>query len=51
MKLSTALAYTGDPTQAAAQAHDLETAGIDMIWVACGTNAVDRITSTREEPT
>ncbi len=34
MKLSTALADTGDPSQAATQAHDLEAAGIDMIWVA-----------------
>ncbi len=34
MKLSTTLPYTGNPKQAAAQAKDLETAGIDMIWVA-----------------
>ena len=34
MKLSTALGYTGDPTQAAAKAKDLESAGIDILWVA-----------------
>ena len=34
MKLSTGLGYTGDPTQAARRAKDLEAAGIDMIWVA-----------------
>lgn len=34
MKLSTTLPYTGDPKQAAAAARDLESAGIDMIWVA-----------------
>ena len=34
MKLSTSIAYTGDPRQAAARAKDLEAAGIDMIWVA-----------------
>ncbi|HEX9530585.1 MAG TPA: LLM class F420-dependent oxidoreductase [Acidimicrobiales bacterium] len=34
MKLSTSLAYGGDPKVAAAQARDLERAGIDMIWVA-----------------
>lgn len=34
MKLTTSLNYTGDPRQAAAQAADLERAGIDMIWVA-----------------
>lgn len=34
MKLSTALNYTGDPKQAAQRGSDLESAGIDMIWVA-----------------
>jgi len=34
VKLSTGLGYTGDPTQAARRAKDLEAAGIDMIWVA-----------------
>jgi F420-dependent oxidoreductase-like protein len=34
MKLSTSLAYGGDPQRAAARAKDLEAAGIDMIWVA-----------------
>lgn len=34
MKLSMMLPYTGDPKQAAAQARDLESAGIDMLWVA-----------------
>ena len=34
MKLSMALNYSGDPRQAAAEAADLEKAGIDMIWVA-----------------
>ena len=34
MKLSTSLAYGGDPKEAAAKARDLEHAGIDMIWVA-----------------
>ncbi|HET9689544.1 MAG TPA: LLM class F420-dependent oxidoreductase [Acidimicrobiales bacterium] len=34
MKLSMGVAYTGDPKQAAAQARDLEAAGIDMLWVA-----------------
>jgi F420-dependent oxidoreductase-like protein len=34
MKLSTSLPYTGDPKRAAAQARDLESAGIDMLWVA-----------------
>ena len=34
MKLSMAVDYTGDPRQAARQARDLETAGIDMLWVA-----------------
>ena len=34
MKLSSGLAYTGDPRKAAARARDLEAAGIDMLWVA-----------------
>jgi F420-dependent oxidoreductase-like protein len=34
MKLSSAIAYTGNPKQAGARAHDLEAAGIDMIWAA-----------------
>jgi len=34
VKLSTALTYSGDPRQAGAQARDLESAGIDMLWVA-----------------
>ena len=34
MKLSTSVAYTGDPKKAAQRAKDLESAGIDMIWVA-----------------
>jgi F420-dependent oxidoreductase-like protein len=34
VKLSTSLAYTGDPKQAARRAHELEAAGIDMLWVA-----------------
>jgi F420-dependent oxidoreductase-like protein len=34
MKLSTSVAYTGDPKKAARRAKDLESAGIDMIWVA-----------------
>ena len=34
MKLSTSVAYTGDPKKAAQRAKDLEAAGIDMIWVA-----------------
>jgi F420-dependent oxidoreductase-like protein len=34
MKLSTTVPYTGDPKQAAAQARDLEAAGVDMLWVA-----------------
>ena len=33
MKLSTSIAYTGDPRAAAAEAKDLESAGIDMLWV------------------
>lgn len=33
MKLSMALNYTGDPVQAARDAADLESAGIDLIWV------------------
>lgn len=33
-KLSTALNYTGDPKEAARRAADLESAGIDMIWMA-----------------
>ena len=34
MKLSMSLSYTGDPTQAAEEAAQLEKAGIDMVWVA-----------------
>lgn len=34
MKLSTSVSYTGDPKAAAVQARDLESAGIDMLWVA-----------------
>ena len=34
MKLSTSVAYTGDPRKAAQRAKELESAGIDMIWVA-----------------
>lgn len=34
MKLSMAVGYTGDPRAAAAEARDLERAGIDMLWVA-----------------
>jgi F420-dependent oxidoreductase-like protein len=34
MKLSTSVGYTGDPKKAAKRAKDLESAGIDMIWVA-----------------
>lgn len=34
MKLSTSVAYTGDPKKAAQRAKELEAAGIDMIWVA-----------------
>lgn len=34
MKLSMSLGYTGDPTEAAARAHDFESAGVDMVWVA-----------------
>ena len=34
MKLSMSLNYVGDPVRAADEAADLETAGIDMIWVA-----------------
>ena len=34
MKLSMGLGYTGDPKQAAKRAHDFESAGIDMVWVA-----------------
>lgn len=34
MKLSTSVSYTGDPRAAAAEARDLESAGIDMLWVA-----------------
>jgi F420-dependent oxidoreductase-like protein len=34
VKLSTSVAYTGDPRQSAKRAQDLERAGIDMIWVA-----------------
>jgi F420-dependent oxidoreductase-like protein len=34
MKLSMSLSYSGDPTQAAEEARQLEQAGVDMIWVA-----------------
>jgi F420-dependent oxidoreductase-like protein len=34
MKLSMSVAYTGDPARAAKRAKDLESAGVDMIWVA-----------------
>lgn len=34
MKLSMSLNYMGDPVQAANDAADLESAGIDMLWVA-----------------
>ncbi|MHB1446136.1 MAG: LLM class F420-dependent oxidoreductase [Acidimicrobiales bacterium] len=34
MKLSTSVGYTGDPKKAAQRAKDLESAGVDMIWVA-----------------
>jgi hypothetical protein len=34
VKLSTSVGYTGDPKAAAQRAKDLESAGIDMIWVA-----------------
>ena len=34
MKLSMSLNYTGDPRQAADDAHDLEQAGVDVGWVA-----------------
>jgi F420-dependent oxidoreductase-like protein len=34
MKLSASLGYTGDPRDAARRAHELEQAGIDMLWVA-----------------
>jgi len=34
VKLSTGLAYTGDPRQAARRAQELEAAGVDMLWVA-----------------
>lgn len=34
MKLSTSVPYTGDPKAAAARARDLESAGVDMLWVA-----------------
>lgn len=34
MKLSASVAYTGDPKRAAQRARDLESAGVDMIWVA-----------------
>ncbi|MDQ1397153.1 MAG: hypothetical protein QOG64_2412 [Acidimicrobiaceae bacterium] len=34
MKLSTSVGYTGDPQKAAQRAKDLESAGIDMVWVA-----------------
>ena len=34
MKLSTSVSYTGDPRKAAQRAKELESAGVDMIWVA-----------------
>ncbi len=34
MKLSTGVGYTGDPKKAAKRAKDLESAGVDMVWVA-----------------
>lgn len=34
MKLSMSVGYTGDPQKTALRAKDLESAGIDMIWVA-----------------
>jgi F420-dependent oxidoreductase-like protein len=34
VKLSTSVPYTGDPKEAAKRAADLESAGIDMLWVA-----------------
>lgn len=34
MKLSMSVSYTGDPKAAAAEARDLESAGVDMLWVA-----------------
>ena len=34
VKLSTSVAYTGDPRKAAQRAKDLEAAGVDMVWVA-----------------
>jgi F420-dependent oxidoreductase-like protein len=34
MKLSTTVGYSGDPKAAAQRAKDLESAGIDMMWVA-----------------
>ena len=34
MKLSTSVPYSGDPKAAAKRAADLESAGIDMLWVA-----------------
>jgi F420-dependent oxidoreductase-like protein len=34
VKLSTSIGYTGDPRSAAKRAKELESAGIDMIWVA-----------------
>jgi F420-dependent oxidoreductase-like protein len=34
MKLSMSVNYTGDPRRAAQSAHDLEQAGVDMVWVA-----------------
>jgi len=34
MKLSMAISYMGDPVAAAAEAHDLESAGVDIGWVA-----------------
>ncbi len=34
MKISMAINYMGDPVAAAAEAHDLESAGVDVGWVA-----------------
>ncbi|HET6794614.1 MAG TPA: LLM class F420-dependent oxidoreductase [Acidimicrobiales bacterium] len=34
MKLSMSVTYTGDPRKAAQRARDLESAGVDMAWVA-----------------
>src|ERR1700680_3355449 len=34
MKLSTSVGYTGDPKKAVQRGKDLESAGIDMMWVS-----------------